>query len=323
MAKPRIFVSSTFYDLRVVRNDLERFIKELGYDPVLFESGHVPYGKDDALEEYCYREINSCDVVITIIGGKYGSQSQDQKNSITQNELKTAIELGKQIYVFVEKAVLNEYKTYELNSELDGFRSFAVNDIRVYTFLKEIYSLQAGNPIEGFETSADITRFLKEQWAGLFQRLLQESSREKEYNLIESLKSTTTTLNNLVTYLTEEKKKGTQEAINGILLSTHPAFNVIKKIIKSPYPIIFYTLQDLEMILQEKGFLEEDSFFTDHYIWSQSKSDSKITLKINKEIFEDNQLKIFTPNNWNNDWIGSEIQSISKYNSDLDDDLPF
>jgi hypothetical protein len=37
MAKPRIFVSSTFYDLRQIRSDLERFIKEIGYEPVLNE----------------------------------------------------------------------------------------------------------------------------------------------------------------------------------------------------------------------------------------------------------------------------------------------
>lgn len=320
MAKPRVFISSTFYDLRVVRNDLERFVKELGYEPVLFESGHVPYGKDDALEEYCYREINGCDIVITIIGGKYGTQSQDQKNSITQKELKTAIELGKQIYVFVEKAVLNEFRTYELNSHLDGFKTFAVNDVRVYTFLKEIYNLQAGNPIEGFETSADITRFLKEQWAGLFQRLLQESVREKEYNLIESLQATTTTLNNLVTYLSEEKTKGTEEAINNILLLTHPAFQIMKKIIGCTYPIVFYTVDDLKQILSERNFFEKEVHFLEDYrCWEHDTNNVKTRIKVDNIIFEGNKLKIFTPDTWNNEWINYEI--IDYYSND--DDLPF
>jgi hypothetical protein len=40
MAKPRVFISSTFYDLRHVRADLERFIKDMGYEPVLSESPH-------------------------------------------------------------------------------------------------------------------------------------------------------------------------------------------------------------------------------------------------------------------------------------------
>ena len=41
MAKPRIFISSTFYDLRQVREDLERTIRELGYEPVRNETGSI------------------------------------------------------------------------------------------------------------------------------------------------------------------------------------------------------------------------------------------------------------------------------------------
>lgn len=44
MARPRVFVSSTFYDLKQLRAELERFIHSLGYDPVLNERGLVPYG---------------------------------------------------------------------------------------------------------------------------------------------------------------------------------------------------------------------------------------------------------------------------------------
>ncbi len=39
MARPRVFISSTFYDLKQVRSDLERFINDMGYDPVLHERG--------------------------------------------------------------------------------------------------------------------------------------------------------------------------------------------------------------------------------------------------------------------------------------------
>ncbi len=51
MARPRIFISSTFFDLRQVRADLDRFVKELGYDTVRNETGGIPYGKDQKLEE--------------------------------------------------------------------------------------------------------------------------------------------------------------------------------------------------------------------------------------------------------------------------------
>lgn len=57
MAKPRVFISSTFYDLRQVRQDLDQFIMSLGYEPIRNEEGDIPYGKDAELEKYCYDEI--------------------------------------------------------------------------------------------------------------------------------------------------------------------------------------------------------------------------------------------------------------------------
>lgn len=41
MAVPRIFVSSTYYDLRHVRDDIEIFLKGLGYTPVMHDKGNI------------------------------------------------------------------------------------------------------------------------------------------------------------------------------------------------------------------------------------------------------------------------------------------
>jgi hypothetical protein len=76
MASPRIFLSSTFYDLRQVRSDLEGFIRGLGYEAVAHERGDVPYGNDSALEDYCYKEVANCDILVSVIGGRYGSRTQ-------------------------------------------------------------------------------------------------------------------------------------------------------------------------------------------------------------------------------------------------------
>lgn len=37
MAKPRVFLSSTYYDLKHVRERIERFLANFGMEPVLFE----------------------------------------------------------------------------------------------------------------------------------------------------------------------------------------------------------------------------------------------------------------------------------------------
>ncbi|MEX2673066.1 MAG: DUF4062 domain-containing protein [Phycisphaeraceae bacterium] len=318
MAKPRIFVSSTYFDLRVVRADLERFIKENGYEPVLFESGHIPYGNEDALEEYCYREISTCDILIAIIGGKYGTQSQDQKHSITQRELKTAIELGKQIYVFVEKYVHSEYRTYRKNKDVKGFTPVAVTDARVYEFLDEITALPAGNPIEAFETSEDIVRFLREQWAGLFQRLLQESGRQKEINIVASMKATAETLNHLVTFLTEQRTKG-DEAIKDILLSSHPAFGAIRTAANVPYRVVFHTFQELETLLSVRGFTY-NSHSPPHEWYNQK---AGYGIRVSAAIFEeDGKLRIIMPDDWDDGWVDKyELQQATP--SYMEDDIPF
>ena len=41
MARPRIFISSTFYDLKHVRYDLENFIRSLGYEPIMNDRGNI------------------------------------------------------------------------------------------------------------------------------------------------------------------------------------------------------------------------------------------------------------------------------------------
>ena len=92
MAKPRVFISSTFYDLRHVREDVERFVLELGYEAVRHETGGIAYGKDEPPEEYAYREVELCDIIVAIIGGRFGSQSQqDERHSISQRELARAV----------------------------------------------------------------------------------------------------------------------------------------------------------------------------------------------------------------------------------------
>lgn len=319
MARPRVFISSTYFDLRAVRADIERFIREIGYEPVLFEKGHVPYEKDGPLEDYCYREISNCDIVVVVIGGKYGTQSRDEKNSITQNELKAAVKLGKQIYIFVEKSVHAEYRTYLNNKDVHGFKPAAVNDGRVYLFLEEIYALPVGNPVEPFELPEDIVRYLREQWAGLFQRLLQSVSRKNEVDLLQNLNATAATLKQLVTYLTEERSKGDQ-AIKDILLSTHPAFGVIKDADRILYRVFFSTEGELDALLRSRGFERDPNSDGKDYIdWDNHKKGYYI--RVQRELFdEDGRLKVITPENWSGNLIAVHQFTVQEPE---DDDIPF
>lgn len=320
MARPRVFVSSTYYDLRVLRADIGRFLRDLGYEPVLFEQGHVPYGKDNALEDYCYKELASCDIVINIIGGKFGTRSRGAESSVTQKELKKAIEAGKQVYIFIEKGVLSEFRTWQSNKTLKDFVPTAVNDLKIYSFIEEIFALPSGNPVEGFETSEDIVRFLKEQFAGLFQRLLQEKTREKESSVVESLAATVATLNHLVTFLTEQRSKG-DSAIKDILLSTHPAFSAIKKAANIQYRVVFHNFKELDALLAARGYkYAEDPFISDH-LWPNQQQNRGI--RVSSELFDEEQnVRIIKPEEWKEDFVSS-YQIEKKKGSKDDDDIPF
>lgn len=305
MAKPRVFISSTFFDLRQIREDVERLVIELGYEPVRNETGYIPYGKEDPLENYAYREVELCDIIVTIIGGRYGTESQSEKGySITQNELKTALDHGIQVFIFIDHNVLAEYSTFKLNLENKNTKYKYVDNIKVYEFIESIYQLKRNNTIAPFQTSKDIVEYLKNQWAGLFQRFLQEQKRLSELKVLTEMKAVASTLEQLVDFLTKERKNK-DNAIQNILLSNHPAFRAFAKITNTNYRVYFTNRNELNEWLNARGwtliskdYLDDDSICE----WSNRKIQKYI--KLTREIFDkNNKLKIFTEDEWNDKWL--------------------
>lgn len=72
MANPRVFVSSTCYDLGEVRDSLYSFIKSYNFDPVLSERGDVFYHPELHTHDSCIKEIENCQIFVLIIGGRFG-----------------------------------------------------------------------------------------------------------------------------------------------------------------------------------------------------------------------------------------------------------
>ncbi|GAL87777.1 hypothetical protein MYP_5008 [Sporocytophaga myxococcoides] len=326
MAKPRIFISSTFYDLRQVRSDLDRFIKELGYEPVLNELGNIAYGKDEKLEEYCYKEISNVDILVSIVGGRYGSESQHQNVSISQMEFKTALELNKQVYIFIDKNVNAEYQTYLLNKKNKEIKYRFADNIKIYEFIEFLENLPNNNNIHSFESSLDIVQYLKEQWAGLFQRFLAEQPRIKEISLLKGIEGTAKTLNQLVSFLTEERKDR-DSAIQDILLSNHPAMEEVRSKLNVNYRVYFISKDELTEWLSARGYkyVDPDFLFNDddyyEYIHTDYRLKKKFILKVKKDIFnDDGKLKVFTKIDWRDNFI---ILSSQDLEQSQEDDLPF
>ncbi|MFA0657429.1 DUF4062 domain-containing protein [Vibrio sp. 10N.222.49.C12] len=190
MAKPRVFVSSTYYDLKHIRNSLEAFIDGLGYESVLYEEGDIPFHHDSALDVSCYEEIKNCHILVLIIGGRYGSPASEQEdnkeeklefyNSITKKEYETARKNDIPIYVFIDKNVHSEYHTFRKNRDRKGIEYAHVDNVNIFSLIDSIYAQKRNNLIKDFEKFDEIACWLRDQWAGLFADFLSRKNQDKD-----------------------------------------------------------------------------------------------------------------------------------------------
>lgn len=191
MAKPRVFVSSTYYDLKHVRSSLEIFIESLGYEAILSEKGDIAFTPDTPLDESCYREAATADVLVLIVGGRYGMEASSKQkqpartfferyDSITKKEYETAASRDVPIYILIEANVYSEYQTYLRNKDRQNVVYAHVDSVNIFKLIEEILSKPRNNPIHTFERFADIEAWLREQWAGMFRELLQRQSQQQQ-----------------------------------------------------------------------------------------------------------------------------------------------
>lgn len=265
-----MFLSSTFYDLRYVRDDLERFVLDMGYEPIRNETGAIPYDRAVTLEKSAYLEIERCDMIVCIIGGRYGTESRDESgHSITQNELKTALTKGIQVFIFIDQNVHAEYFTYVANKENKDLKFSHANDRKVYEFIEQILALPKNNPVSTFRSSREIIEFLRAQWAGLFQRFIQEQARVAEVRVLDEVKALSATLSQTISFLTAERQNP-NDPINVVITPTHPVFRRFEKLTETSYRVFFLTEHELGAWLSSIGWkpVETSAYDSDSvYEW--------------------------------------------------------
>lgn len=318
MARPRVFISSTFYDLRSVRLELDKFLESIGYEPVRNEEGDIPYGSVESLQTYCYKEITNIDILISIIGNRFGTPSEgDKKRSISNIELKTAIEQNKHVFIFIEKSVFVEYETFILNEGNNSIKYKYVDNINIYKFIKEIKGLRNNNNIKDFENADNIISYLREQFAGLMKQFFVQEQRSKEQNLIKDINTTAATLKELVDYI-QKSNNDKEEDLKLILKTYHPIIKQLKELLNIPFKFYIEDYIDLKNLIEFYDFILIDKDLDwGNYVFVKKDIDGDLKLKIDKSIFDDNlKLKDFTPDNWSNDFLSFQKESNM-------DDLPF
>lgn len=315
MSKPRVFISSTFYDLRLVRLELDKFLRVLGYEPVRNETGDIPYGKTEALENYCYKEIGNVDILISIIGSRFGSSSEgDRARSISNVELKTALKENKHVFIFIEKNVFIEYETYLLNKDKEIEYKY-VDNPNIYRFIEEIKALPNNNNIKEFETADDITSYLREQFAGLMKQYFIDEQKYRETSIIKDINTTADTLKKLVDYI-QNTNQDKQEGLKEIIKTSHPIIKTLKGLFGINYKFYIENYKDLENLLQARGY-KRNEVIKNVFVRTDNSKREKSVFTINEDIFDkDNTLKYYKPEEWKDDMITLESEP-------LNDDLPF
>ena len=219
MAEMRVFISSTCYDLSLLRSQLRLFVKGLGYEPIMSDYEDVLYDPRIHTHTSCVDEVQNCDMLILIIGSRFGGKAtaealneidfdalknesanvdtlkEKEKISVTQLEVLKAIENSMPVYTFIDKRVWHDHALYEKNKETDIIDKIVFPSIEkqetakyIFNFINFVRLRTKGNNIFTFEKWQDIEETLKKQWSGYFQRLLQEQRfTNNEHKKIDAL----------------------------------------------------------------------------------------------------------------------------------------
>lgn len=207
MAKLRIFVSSTCYDLGVIRSELRPFIFSMGYEPIMSDYSDIFYDHRSHTHDSCIKEVPNCDMVLLVIGQRYGGTAipsviegfnldilktattrtdlleHKEKLSITQLEVLKAVEQSIPVYAFVDEKVLHDHHVYEKNKDkkevIDAIEFPSIHKKEtakyIFEFINFLTHRVKNNSITSFTRLEDIKGTLVNQWSQLFQRLLSEN----------------------------------------------------------------------------------------------------------------------------------------------------
>jgi hypothetical protein len=220
MAVPKVFISSTCYDLGQIRDSLSEFIQNYCYEATLSERGDVFYHPDLHTHESCINEIENCQLFILIIGGRFGGGYKfDSTKSITNAEYEAARIKKIPVFTFIKQDLYEDHRLYEKNKHnlalveqiefpsIDN-QKYAIN---IFEFINAVRSSEVNNGFFSFEYVKDIKHYLGKQWAGMMFDFLNQRSKT------DIQKAVNNTLDNLTLI-----NKKTEELIEEIIRKLNP-----------------------------------------------------------------------------------------------------
>ena len=135
----------------------------MGYRPLLSEHPSFPIDPDATTIENCRRRVEQdADVLVLVIGGRYGSIDATPNKSVTNLEYTSARHKRIPIYVFIDPQVLALLPLWKRNQAADF--SEQVDSPRLFEFIEHVRTIDAVWMNE-FRIACDITDALRTQFA--------------------------------------------------------------------------------------------------------------------------------------------------------------
>jgi hypothetical protein len=188
MAIPRVFISSTCYDLANERDSLITFCQSFGFEVVLSERGDIFFHPDLHTHTSCIHEVSSCHLFILIVGGRFGGKYVIDKNkSITNAEYNAARESGLPIFTFVKLDVLNDHNIWQKNKDQDFAKQIKYPSIEnlhystdIFSFIDQVRLAPTNNGLFSFTLIKELHDILRKQWGSMFFELLQNRKMSRQ-----------------------------------------------------------------------------------------------------------------------------------------------
>lgn len=269
MANPRVFISSTCYDLSEVRDNLIEFIQSFGFIPVLSERGDVFYHPDIHTHDSCLNEVSNCDLFILMIGGRFGgSYDADKKKSIVNAEYTTAKDNKIPVFTFVKRGVYSDHhfftknKTKEHIAEMDFPSMDKREDAeKIFEFIDEVRKSDVNNGFFSFEFAREIVDLLRKQWSGMFYDFLQDRKHNEQQRITTNLLTNISDANERVKELVKRLYRQLDESGADEVFEEVESLSEAKKFIDECYDL----LDDMRKMIDPSVGLEGFDRWYDYF----------------------------------------------------------
>lgn len=210
MASPRVFISSTCYDLAEIRDSLVSFWQNFAFETALSDRGDVFYHPDLHTHEACVGEVSNCHLLVLVIGGRFGGHyTADKTKSITNAEYDAARVANVPVFAFIKQDVLNDHNVWQRNKDKEFSKEIVYpsidkqeNAVDIFKFIDTVRLSAVNNGFFGFKVARDLEDMLRKQVAGMFFDFLTRRNVSKQIqstsDAVNSLTVVTKTIEELV-----------------------------------------------------------------------------------------------------------------------------